>query len=194
MKETNTLSIHHIKGTLITLRDMVYEDIFDYVNWFTKETEWMNWDAPWEKDIESNEDILFQRFSKRYEYLKQQTSTRKRFEIVLNDIKQTHIGWVSSYLIDDSYLYHIHGNKTAIGIDIPNPKYRGFGYGNEAIMLFIKHLYQHDEESIYLQTWSGNQTMIGLAKKMGFEEVHRISNLRTVNEKAYDALTFIHTR
>ena len=102
MKETSTLSIHHIKGTLITLRDMVYEDIFDYVNWFTNETEWMNWDAPWEKDIESNEDILFQRFSKRYEYLKQQTSIRKRFEIILNDINQTHIGWVSSYLIDDS--------------------------------------------------------------------------------------------
>lgn len=194
MKETNTLSIHHIKGTLITLRDMVYEDIFDYVNWFTKETEWMNWDAPWEKDIESNEEILYQRFFKRYEYLKQQTSTRKRFEIILNDINQTHIGWVSSYLIDDSYQYHIHGNKTAIGIDIPNPKYRGFGYGKEAIILFIKHLYQYDEESIYLQTWSGNQTMIGLAKKMGFEEVYRTSNLRTVNDKAYDALTFIHIR
>ena len=34
----------------ITLRDMIASDIENYVRWFTTETEWMDTDAPWEKE------------------------------------------------------------------------------------------------------------------------------------------------
>ena len=180
----NTIHTH------IILRDMIYEDIFDYIKWFTKEVEWMNWDAPWEKDIEIDEKTLFQRFLTRYNHLKEITGVRKRFEIVLQDDEQTHIGWVSSYMIDDQFNYNIHGKNIAIGIDIPHPQYRGFGYGYEALNAFIKYLHQHKYGPIYLQTWSGNIPMIELAKKIGFIEIIRISNLRTINHKPYDALTF----
>ena len=32
----------------IILRDMTEEDIEDYIRWNTVETDWANWDAPWE--------------------------------------------------------------------------------------------------------------------------------------------------
>ena len=33
---------------MLILRDMRESDIEDYVRWFTTETEWGSWDAPWE--------------------------------------------------------------------------------------------------------------------------------------------------
>ena len=34
---------------MITLRDMRESDIEDYVRWFTRDTGWMDFDAPWEE-------------------------------------------------------------------------------------------------------------------------------------------------
>ena len=42
----------------------------------------------------------------------------------------------------------------------------------------------------YTQTWSGNQRMIGLARKLGFRESMRKPGLRRVRGTAYDGLTF----
>ena len=33
---------------MLILRDMTEQDIEDYVRWFTSDTEWGEWDAPWE--------------------------------------------------------------------------------------------------------------------------------------------------
>lgn len=41
---------------MLILRDMRESDIEDYVRWFTKETEWGNWDAPWEAFEASEEE------------------------------------------------------------------------------------------------------------------------------------------
>ena len=41
---------------MLILRDMRESDIEDYVRWFTKETEWGNWDAPWEAFETSEEE------------------------------------------------------------------------------------------------------------------------------------------
>lgn len=32
----------------ICLRNMIEDDLDDYVNWYINETEWQNWNAPWE--------------------------------------------------------------------------------------------------------------------------------------------------
>jgi len=37
---------------MLILRDMKESDIEDYVRWFTTETEWGNWDSPWEGHFE----------------------------------------------------------------------------------------------------------------------------------------------
>ena len=40
------------KKNLIVLRDVIESEIDDFVSWNTTEIEWMNWDAPWEKEDE----------------------------------------------------------------------------------------------------------------------------------------------
>lgn len=164
----------------IFLRDTSIEDIDDYVIWNTKEVEWQDWDAPWEKggiNIEKLKSNLLQKPTSSV------PQVRKHLEICTID--RDHIGWVSSY--------YINGNKTqlAIGIDIPSKKFRGQNIGESAFTLFISYLLKTGLVSeIYTQTWSGNNRMIRLAEKCGFEVIHREINYREVREKVYDDLTF----
>ena len=42
--------------TVVKLRDVAQPDIADCVRWFTTQTEWMDWDAPWEDSICTEEE------------------------------------------------------------------------------------------------------------------------------------------
>ncbi len=171
---------------MVILRDMRESDIENYVRWFTKDTEWFNWDAPWEKDG-TDEDIERNGWTEYYDSVKDLPDdvVRWKFEIEADGI---HIGWVSSYK-DLDYMENPDGIP-AIGIDIPEVQYRKNGNGTKALQLFIEYLHRHGHDSLYTQTWSGNYPMIKLAEKLGFKEVFRKENLRVVDGKRYDAVTF----
>lgn len=178
--ETNK-SMIKIYDKEIFLRDMCLEDIDDYILWNTKEIEWQDWDAPWEKeeniDIEELRNRLHEKISRELPIV------RRRLEIC--NINETHIGWVSSYYIDENK------TKFAIGIDIPNNEFRGKKLGELAFSLYISYLLKSDYISdIYTQTWSGNERMIKLAKKCGFELIDTEINLREVRGCMYNGLTF----
>jgi len=161
----------------ITLRYIKESDIADYIRWTTTETEWCQWDAPWENN-DSGEFVQRQRNSlgktpERYSKLEIETACGK------------HIGWVSAYKME--------GEKLVVGIGIPAVTDRGQGYGYNALTLFMSYLFQH-EKVLYTQTWSGNTPMIRLAEKIGFAESGRITGIREVRGGKYDALTFSITR
>ena len=59
-------------------------------------------------------------------------------------------------------------------------------------MYQIVYLTEHGLKDIYIQTWSGNERMIALAKKLGFVEFKRKGGIRIVNEEKYDAITYIY--
>lgn len=174
----------------IELRKIDFKDVEDYINWFTVDTEWMLWDAPWETSF-MDVDVIREKYHEYVTKVQQQPTyiIPNRFEIYLKS-ENRHIGWVSRYKIDDDYTYNTAGKKCAIGIDIPKKMYRGQGYGKEALMQFIVYLYEKKIHPIYIQTWSGNYRMIELAKWIGFKEVKRISQSREVRGHLYDALTF----
>lgn len=172
---------------MLILRDMKEEDIEDYVRWFTVDTEWSDaWDAPWEKfsTIESEERKSWTEY---YLQVKDLTNEfRYKFEIEVDGI---HIGWVSSYY-DLDYIDNV--NKIiAIGIDIPEKKYRGHGYGTLALKMFIDYLFKNNKKEIFIQTWSGNLPMIKVIERLGFIEYFRKKDYRTVNNKKYDAITYL---
>ena len=77
----------------------------------------------------------------------------------------------------------------ALGIDIPERSARNKGCGEKALTLFMEYLEGFGHRSFYLQTWSGNFPMLRLAEKLGFREVCRKENYRTLQGKAYDAIT-----
>ncbi len=182
-----------IKFENIILRDMNESDIEDYVRWFTVEREWENWDAPWEKEA-TDEETERKSWREYYESVKDLPDDVRRwkFEIEWNG---RHIGWVSSYPIDENYewLGEIKAGQTvyrAIGIDICEPDVWGHGIGTNALLAFIKYYFENGVDELYTQTWSGNTRMLRCAEKLGFVECNRYVGKREVEGKTYDALTF----
>ncbi len=183
-----------IKFENIVLRDMKKSDIEDYVRWFTTETEWMNWDAPWEKET-LDADAERERWTKYYESVREMPDdvTRWKFEI---EAEGRHIGWVSSYLTDENYEWvgEVKDGQTVhrtVGIGICESNLWGRHLGTNALGAFIRYYADHGCKEIYTQTWSGNVRMIRVAEKLGFQECSRVKEECEVDGQKYDGLTFI---
>jgi|GEM_PF-678192 len=173
--EDKTPSIIRMRNSNIILRYIKESDIADYVKWTTTETEWMDWDAPWEDDEDDFVEMQKQNLEKEQNFYS---------KLEIETIEGEHIGWVSNYDFD------FEGEKvTGVGLDIPAPEHRGRGYGGVALAAYMAHLFAK-EDVLFTQTWSGNAPMLRLAEKLGFAEVRRIKNLRQVRGEIYDALTF----
>lgn len=177
-----------IRGKKVYLRDYIFSDINDHINWNTTDTEWMQWDAPWEhNDFNAREyiDVMTQKLLTP----KTDDDIRWSFQIAKN-VDDIHIGWVSSYDIDDNFEYCQDGKYLALGIDIPPKEHRCCGYGKEALQLFIDYFKTKGYKELFIQTWSGNLRMVALARSLGFSEVNRKKDFRQFNGFYYDALTF----
>ena len=180
--------IKDFKGEyMLILRDMIESDIEDYVRWFTKETEWINWDAPWEGQFANSREDELKSWTEYYNSVKSMPdhTIRWKYEI---EADGRHIGWICSYT-DLGYLEN-EKSIPAIGLDIPVAEDRNKGYGTKAFQMYMDYLRQHGYTSFYTQTWSGNLAMMSVAKKLGFKEVLRKKNLRPVSDKLYDAITY----
>lgn len=177
----------------IVLRDMVESDIEDYVRWWTVELGWSDWDAPWETK-ESDPETERKAWREYYASVKNLPDDvcRWKYEV---DWNGRHVGWVSSYLIDEHFEY-IEERKEgqtvqrAIGIDLCEPDVWGHGVGTNALRAFIRYYFENGVEELYTQTWSGNLRMIRCAEKLGFVECNRYVGIRTVRGQTYDGLTF----
>jgi RimJ/RimL family protein N-acetyltransferase len=177
-----------LRGNRVYLRDYIFNDINDHILWNTLETEWLQWDAPWEQndfDVNRYIDMMTQRLL----LPKTDLDIRWSFQIAKID-DDTHIGWVSSYDIDNNYEYTQDAKNLTLGIDIPLQEHRSCGFGKEALTLFINYYKSKGYKELYTQTWSGNFNMVKLAQSLGFLEAHRIKNFRLVDGLYYDALTF----
>lgn len=181
-----------LENERIVLRDFKASDIEDMIHWELVETEWQNWDAPWLAAEEPPFDAEVYRAERMVWLDKAKDENRKRWrlEIETKGDNPRHIGWVSGYSIDDDFIYTSGEGHTTIGIDICDMSARGQGYAYEAWKLWIDHLEARGEGQLYTQTWSGNVRVIGLMKKLGFVEVKRKVDFRTVNGQLYDGLTF----
>ncbi|MBE5801007.1 MAG: GNAT family N-acetyltransferase [Clostridiales bacterium] len=182
----------------LILRDFEKSDIAKRIYWETVETEWQKWDAPWEhqsfteeqKRAESASFITgLEAFAERIA-AKSDADMRYSFQI---DLKETgeYIGWISCYCIDAEYNYTDGDGHYAFGIDIPGMAHRGKGYGKEAFAAAIQYLFSCGMTEVYTQTWSGNKPMVALAASIGFQEVMRKKDFRTVDNTKYDAITFV---
>lgn len=167
----------------IELRNFEETDLNKIKQWYTQKNEWQLWDAPWDR-VEYAEEKQKNNRSNR-------TNNKPCFEyeIIYNG---EHVGWISAYYMTDDFKYNglFKTNKIAIGIDIPEESVRRKGVGTRAIQKYLEYFKNLGYEKIYLQTWSGNIRMVGLAKKVGFREINRFEKIRHVRGKLYDALTF----
>ena len=171
----------------LILRDMRESDVEDYVRWFTTETEWGDWDAPWEGHFDGTAEEERRSWTECFEAVQglPADAFRRKFEIELDG---RHVGWICSYT-DLGYLENPEGIP-AIGLDIPDPADRGRGCGLLAFRLYTDYLRGRGHRSFFTQTWSGNLRMTRLAEKLGFREVCRRKGFREVRGKRYDAVTY----
>lgn len=186
-----------LKSKDIILRDFKESDIEKRIYWETEETEWQLWDGPWEFEglVGAEKRAHLQRYVKR---LRERATKRipeheKRISFQIDTCGEDprYIGWMASYYLTERFgLTRSITTRCAVGIDIPDRSARGRGYAYQALSLFIDYLLEHGETEIYIQTWSGNERMVHIAEKMGFEECDRKKNFRTVRGRTYDGLTF----
>ena len=171
---------------MVILRDMREADIEDYVRWFTRDTNWMQTDAPWEGNDDTTPEAERRRWRAYYESVKDLAADEVRWKFEI-EVQGRHVGWVSSYT-DLEYLPNPQ-EIPAVGIDIPEVGFRRHGVGTEALRQFIAYLKSKGYPCVYTQTWSGNAAMLRVAEKLGFTPVCRMRDHRTVGGKPYDALT-----
>lgn len=177
-----------IIGKKIKLRPFKESDIEDVINWMEVETEWKEWDAPWEEDD-------FNAETYRKETLKK-IKERKNVDFFYSleiDVLETleHVGRVNSYYIDENYKYTKKVGNLTIGIDIFNPQHRKQGFATEAWVLYIDYAMKKGFNKIYTQTWSENYPVFALMKKVGFECVNINKKYQVVKGKYVDGYTFM---
>lgn len=178
-----------IKNDKVILRDFIKFDIEDRIYWETVDTEWQLWDAPWEEELFDSDNyrkVCLEGLAKE----KDENRMRLGFQICINDENRKHIGWCNAYRIDDNYKYTKEDGYCTIGVGIPDLSSRRKGYATASWDLFIQYLLNNGIKNIYTQTWSGNERVIGLIKKVGFEACNREYGFRTVRGQLYDGLTF----
>ncbi|MBF4692874.1 GNAT family N-acetyltransferase [Fusibacter ferrireducens] len=165
-----------VKGAKVALRKTNRADIAHYIKWKNPNLKAWSLDAPW-----ANHNLTAI-INWRKRWLNEGSKPPYRFlEVEASD--GTHVGWV--------VVYHDDGDPhmTEIGIDIPEEGYWGQGIGTEALALWIQYIFETMQvERLSLSTWSGNQGMIKVGQKLGFQEEGRIRRGCRVDYQYYDRI------
>ena len=168
---------------MIILRRLEANDLEEYKYWKLPQHRYHSLNGPYfKKDtaeaVEKKIDALKSRFQKGENVL-------PNVRIISNNENEL-IGEVSWYWKSQET------NWLEIGIVIFNDAFWGKGIGYIALKLWIDAVFNLKKEIIRigLSTWSGNQGMIHLAKKLGMREEARYQNARIVNGEYFDAVSY----
>lgn len=178
----------------IVLRDMQERDIDDGIRWNTAQTQWALWDAPWEMEVELPK---FDPAEFRENEIKRLSKPKEgfRWSFEVDTAAGVHIGSVNAYLIDENFEWvgTVQPGQTVyntLGIEISDDRFWGGGLGTQALAAYIRYHLENGHSDLCLQTWSGNERMVHVAKKLGFVECNREVGFRQVRGGTYDGLTF----
>jgi len=180
------------QNDIIVLRYIQESDIDDYIRWATTETEWRDWDSPWEWSRYRDINAYNNGFIEQQRFAIQMPPKFIYRDLEIDDaITGRHIGWVKSYHMDGDR------EKTAVGIVLPSISDRGKGFGKNALVLYMIYLFNTKNrltdtytEMLYAETWSGNTAMIRLAEKIGFIEFERKEKRHEIRGQWYDDIIF----
>jgi RimJ/RimL family protein N-acetyltransferase len=177
-----------VRGERIVLRDQRPSDVDARLRWLTVETEWGEWDAPWEgNDPLPPERVEEVRRGMLEAMRNPLPAPRTRLFIELVD--RPPVGWVSCYDHDPD------SRTVSVGIDICESQCWGRGLGTEALRLWIDYLFAElGIERVRMATWSGNERMVRVAEKLSFVLEERIPNAREVRGRRYDKVQFVLTK
>ena len=175
-----------VQGRRVVLRDPRPKDVEARLRWSTVETEWQDWDAPWESEGRAitAPDGLDRARSRLLAEIGEPLPT-PRTRLWIERIGGPLLGWVNHYHHDPA------ARVTYVGISICESGFWNQGLGTEALLLWIDYLVkQFDLACVRTATWSGNRRMVRCADKCGFTLDEVEPGVREVRGERYDALAF----
>jgi RimJ/RimL family protein N-acetyltransferase len=174
-----------LTGKKIHLRDWLLADLDDYPYWLQPGHRWQELDGPYYAKT-APEDIpgVVERIRTRIE--SGTISTPRQNLIIAEREHNRLIGMVTRYWISEETSW------LAAGIVIYDPALWSQGYGTEALTLWTSYLFDvlPNLARLDLQTWSGNNGMMRLAEKLGYQLEGRFRKARIVAGEYYDALGY----
>ncbi len=174
-----------LNGLTIQLRDMQLDDLSAYRHWQQPGRAWQALDGPYYQRP-SPEEIDKQIERVRERILAANWPEPRTRLVIANRQSNELLGMVSRYWISEETRW------AALGILIYDAANWRKGIGYEALGLWADYLFTefHDSVRLDLRTWSGNNGMMGLARKLGFCEEARFRRARIVEGAYFDGLGF----
>lgn len=168
---------------MIQLRKLTLHDLEEYEYWKLPKHKYHELNGPYFKKKNVTE-VKEQIQAIRNDFL-QGKPVLDNVRIISNGVNEL-IGEVSWYWRSKET------NWLEIGIVIFDEQFWGKGIGAIALELWIDEVFKQKPElvRIGLTTWSGNQGMIQLAKKLGMKEEARYRNARILNGKYFDSVSY----
>ncbi len=163
-----------LKNSTIKLRTAHLEDKEPLFNLLTSDEEWTKFNGPYfsysTPTLEAFEKDLFKRL-------------QEGREALVIDYLNKPVGSVTYYWEDERTRW------LEVGICIYAHSQWGKGLGQQALQLWVTHLFQtHDIERVGLTTWSGNPRMIACAQAIGMQIEGRIRKVRYFQGEYYDSV------
>jgi RimJ/RimL family protein N-acetyltransferase len=175
----------HMQGKRVVLRDWKMEDLPVLRHWHTGEQDWKRWDGPYFSAMTEEEREKW--LENMAESIEAEEFPMPRRGLCIADRETDQLlGGVSSYWQSKETWW------LSVGITLFDPEVRGKGVGYEALGMWCEYLFCAMEvlPRLDLRTWSGNEGMIRLAKKLGFREEARFRKARIVEGKYYDGMGY----
>lgn len=169
-----------MKKPSVSIRPVVKQDlpkIYQFMHGGDEDIpEWKKWDAPY------------------YPYL------RPSFRVFKNQMQEEMLEgqrYVIETLVGEPigivtyYWEHRPSYWMEMGIVIYNPKYWNGGYGTQAIILWMEHLFKtYPLVRLGFATWSGNKRMMKVGEKCGMTLESRIRKCRYYKGAYYDSIKY----
>lgn len=161
----------------VTLRDRRPEDVPALARWLTDPAaEWRAWDAPYTPPAQTTETMRAY-----VKYLRQTTPDPDERLVV--------VGGQVIGMVNRSEEEPVGGGWWDLGILLLDPASWGGGVGTRALGLWVQDtLDWTDAHTLTVTTWSGNERMIRLARRLGFAECMRVREARVVGGVRHDSV------
>jgi len=173
-----------IAGERVVLRDWAAADLPSYRHWLRPEQEWHRWDAPYFGAPTSGDaDATVSRLAEQVDAADWPTPRR---QLVIGDTATGgYLGLVSWYWESEPSDWRL------VGIVLHDPRTWSGGRGSEALSLWASYLFDSTAAiRLDFATWSGNERMCRLGRRLGWVEEARFRQAREVRGQRYDSVVY----
>ncbi len=169
----------------IRVRAFTATDIATYRRWLQPDQEWHRWDGPYFPKLDSTQiDAACARLAAAVDdgsYAAQSPLPRAVIATVTEPA--TMIGSASWHWESEE------SDWRRMGLTVYDPSIRGRGIGTNALAVWTDYLFRTTAAvRLDYSTWSGNERMLAVGRRLGFTEEARFRDAREVRGTRYDSV------